>query len=222
MKTITGHFEWNAGASAWAPLDHKRPADNLVLEQLAPDRQGISGWLSMADLLPLLPEAYRSRVCGNGTNMFNRGRGLGKDFVFEKGPAGRIVAVRSIGLVPQIQRAQSIRDDIAQAIRLKPCVVLVTHQNVQPDHKVGRKNDRRLEDTAAQVAEDFQPLNITVNVVKRTHCRRCQESHSRFDARLLGFSHGWWVGDEKSDTCNGCYWHDPARFNAELSRDFKP
>lgn len=222
MKTITGHFEWEKDQRNWLPVDTKRDADNRVLAVLAPDRTGISVWLPLENLLPALPEAYRGRISGNGTNMFNRGRGLGKDFIFEKESHGRIVAVRSIGLVAQIERAQLIRPDIHKIVRGRPCAVLNTHQQIEVDHKAGRKNERRMEDLAGQEIEDFQALHATVNAVKRTHCQRCLQSRSRYDARAQGYSVGWWVGDARSQTCNGCYWHDPALFNAQVSKEFEP
>ncbi len=222
MKTITGHFEWEPQVGCWRPADGKRDAERLVLAALKPDRQGISAWLYIEALLRELPEAYRGRIVGNGSNMFNRGRGLGKDFLFEKEPRHRIARVRTIGLVAQIERPASIRPDIHRGIAGRRCVILDTSQDVEVDHKAGRKNERRLEDLMAQDETDFQPLNRTVNKVKGRHCQRCLATQSRYDARLLGFSHGWWLGDARSETCNGCYWNDPPRFCAELSRDFDP
>jgi hypothetical protein len=220
-RTVTAHFEWSSPDARWLPVDATRDADNRVLEYLHPDDQGNSRWLEISWLLKELPDRYRPRIAGNGSCMFVKGRGLGRDFIFDKRYKRGLIAVRSVGLLGQIQREQSIRSDIAATIRQMPCALLGTYQNIEVDHKNGRKNDRRLEDLSLQVLDDFQPLNSTVNAVKREHCRRCEASGKRYDARDRGFRHGWWIGGEAFLSCNGCFWHDIRRFNAEMSRGFK-
>ena len=100
----------------------------------------------------------------------------------------------------------------------KQCVVLAIGNNLEADHKDGRKDiPRRLE------APDYQPMTKAVNDAKRTHCDRCQDRKQRFDATRLGYSVGWTVGNnEYIGSCVGCYWYDPTAFNAEISQGYKP
>ena len=98
------------------------------------------------------------------------------------------------------------------------CVVPAVGANLVADHKDGRKDiPRGLEE------EDYQPMSKAANDAKRTHCDRCQDTNERFDATQLAYSVGWTAGGrEYIGSCVGCYWFDPASFNAEISRGFTP
>lgn len=72
-----------------------------------------------------------------------------------------------------------------------------------------------------QTIDDFQPLHKTVNDAKRAHCKKCIESHKRYNAKRLGYKEGWVYGSEEDAICKGCYWYDPKEFNKQISKDFK-
>ena len=77
------------------------------------------------------------------------------------------------------------------------------------DHKDGRysKTDYSV--------EDFQILSKQANDIKRQRCKECRASGCRFDARTMGFSKGWLTGDASSNTCEGCFWYDIAKFRGD-------
>ena len=53
---------------------------------------------------------------------------------------------------------------------------------------------------------------------KRQHCKSCRETGKRFDARKLGYRIGQFKGNRDYNGSRiGCYWHDPWRFNREVS-----
>ena len=66
--------------------------------------------------------------------------------------------------------------------------------------------------------DDFQPLSKAANNAKRQHCKRCRETGRRFDAKRLGYRVSQFKGNGVyNGMCVGCYWHDPKRFNCEVS-----
>lgn len=43
----------------------------------------------------------------------------------------------------------------------------------------------------------------------------------RFDAGRLGYSVSQWIGGANyNSSCVGCFWYDPAEFNAKVSESF--
>ena len=105
---------------------------------------------------------------------------------------------------------------IAKVIRAQSCAVLATG-GPEVDHKDGFRDDRRPPDKMR--AEDFQPLSKGANNAKRQHCKECRETRLRFDAARLGYAVSQWKGNGVyRGTCTGCYWHDPKRFNHEVSK----
>ena len=82
------------------------------------------------------------------------------------------------------------------------------------------KDDWRLNNKELQKLDDFQALTKTANDAKRQHCKKCLETGKRYDARRLGYSFAYILGDEDSKTCIGCYWHDPQKFNQKISENF--
>ena len=117
---------------------------------------------------------------------------------------------------------KSIRGDILKSIRNQNCCVTATSGNfTECDHKNGRYDHNLYGDIKKQKEEDFQPLHRNVNLAKRTHCKKCEDSNKRFDATQLGYSVGWTEGNaEYRGSCNGCYWNDPRRFNQVISTGF--
>lgn len=133
---------------------------------------------------------------------------------------GKIYSVKTDGFNKRTKINQSIRSDISKEIKSKRCVILDISSNIEVDHKDGMKNDWRLNDISLQKTEDFQPLTRTANDAKRQHCKKCIETGKRYDARRLGYSESYTMGDENSKTCVGCYWYDPVKFNKKISENF--
>ena len=102
------------------------------------------------------------------------------------------------------------------------CAVLWVGNATEVDHKDGRRDDPRLADPSQVELDDFQPLSKAANNAKRQHCKECRTTGNRFDAKQLGYSVGQVKGNGKyNGTCVGCYWHDPARFNATISANYQ-
>jgi len=99
-RTATGHYRWDDASAAWVAENPNRPADNLVLALLGPDRTGLCAAIDVDVLLERLPPVYHGRIRGNGSAMFSRRHGLGRDFLCEKqyGDHGRLERVRLAGL----------------------------------------------------------------------------------------------------------------------------
>ena len=116
---------------------------------------------------------------------------------------------------PAIDRR--ISADVRKALKGGRCAILDTGGNTEIDHKNGRYNYPALAD---QTPEDFQNLSKAANDAKRQHCKQCRNSGCRYDARRIGYSAGWTKGDEKTQSCEGCYWHDPIAFNKAISKNF--
>ncbi|MCY4419458.1 MAG: hypothetical protein OXB93_06405 [Cytophagales bacterium] len=112
--------------------------------------------------------------------------------------------------------SQSIKSSIRKDVLSKPCVVLNTTHNLECDHKDGFKIfDVKPEN---QTTKLFQPMHKSVNAAKREHCKRCKKTKTRFDAKKLGYKRSFFKGSSDYEgTCEGCYWHDPFRFNQESS-----
>lgn len=89
---------------------------------------------------------------------------------------------------------------------------------IEVDHKVGVKNDMRLNILSQQRKDDFQLLLKNENDAKRQACVVCKKTSLRPPARevlptgaYMGIDYT--VGDEKLDMslanpCEGCVWHD--------------
>ena len=116
---------------------------------------------------------------------------------------------------PAIDRR--ISADVRKALKGGRCAILDTGGNTEIDHKNGRYDYPALAD---QTPEDFQNLSKAANDAKRQHCKQCRNSGCRYDARRIGYSTGWTIGDEKTQDCKGCYWYDPIAFNKAMSATF--
>lgn len=146
---------------------------------------------------------------------------LGKKYNIERErKGGKIFAVKCDGINKQTKINQDIRSDILKNIKGKRCSILDISTNIECDHKDGMKNDWRLNNKSLQELDDFQPLSKTANDAKRQHCKKCLESGKRYDAKKLGYSESYILGNVNSKTCVGCYWYDPKEFNKEISKNF--
>lgn len=132
---------------------------------------------------------------------------------------GRIASVQLVGYRKNAFNSQ-IRRDIRDFYAKESCRILdVRGAYIEIDHKDGRKDDVGPE--ANQSLSDFQPLHKSANDAKRQHCKDCKLTDMRFDATRLGYAVSQWVGGaEYKGSCVGCFWYDPAEFNAQVSKDF--
>ncbi len=135
----------------------------------------------------------------------------------------RIVAIQLCGFKESVVN-RAIRGDIRSEIAARKCAILMSGGDIQVDHKIGNiENEPRLWNPATQLVSDFQALCRAANAAKRGHCRTCQDTRRRFDARVLGYAVPVWRGSQQYDgNCVGCYWYDPVEFNAQLTRHLLP
>ena len=141
--------------------------------------------------------------------------------VYRHKEKNKIVGIRLDGFRDnQIQKA--INKDILTEIKKERCAVLdIGGKNIECDHKDGRYDSETYGDVSSQNKQDFQPLSRNVNLAKRQHCKVCKETNLRYDATLLGYSVGWIEGDKQyNNSCSGCYWYDPKKFNQTISENY--
>lgn len=202
-------------------MAEKKTQIQLFLELAKPDENGISRWVSKTEFVG----KYKDLMFQNGWS-WGRGDGqLAKKFVLERFPEhGAIEKVRTNGFNTKESFNQSIRDDIKDFYKNKPCVMLgicgtSVNTRIEIDHKDGRKNDLRVSDKATQKIEDFQPLCKAANDVKRQICKNCKETDKRWDAKnILGNPYSFYKGDENYTEdlgCVGCYQYDPVEYRKE-------
>ena len=158
---------------------------------------------------------------GNGGSWCRSDGPLAQKYNVERIKEGnKIVGVKLNGY-NRTPISKPIPKHIRDKVTRDRCVVLHT-SNPQTDHKDGRRDDPRLNDVSKVTDADFQPLSRAANSAKRQHCKECRSTGKRFDARVLGYKKGQWVGDGRfMGTCVGCYWHDIRRFNQEASKTWK-
>ncbi len=187
---------------------------NLFLELAQPDEDGFSRRVNIEEFTG----DYERLQMGNGGGWCRDDGALGHRYnVRRNKKGGRIVSVELQGF-----KKQPIEKPIPAAIKSQigsgRCVVLDTTARIEVDHKDGRRDDPRLTNINHVTIDDFQPLSKAVNNAKRQHCKTCRETNKRFDARRLGYNVSQFKGDgDYNGTCVGCYWHDPRRFNHEVT-----
>lgn len=158
---------------------------------------------------------------GNGGSWCRSDGSLGKVFNITRTiEHGQIVYIRLDGFNKSIQ-STGTTGFIRKIFKGSKCAVLcVGGNNIEIDHKDGRKNDLRVD--IHPDSSDFQPLHKTVNIAKRGHCKNCVATGIRFDAKQLGYSCSYWIGDHiYRGSCIGCYWYDPPTFNKKVSKCYK-
>ncbi len=187
---------------------------DLFIKLAEPDEDGFSRQVSVQEFV----DEYEGLRLGNGGSWCRDDGPLARRFNVRRNKAkGKIVSVELQGFKKQ-PIMKPIPSHVREKITGQPCAVLAV-RSVEVDHKDGRRDDPRLTDPAKVTVDDFQPLSKAVNVAKRQHCKQCRESGQRFDARRLGYLVSQFKGNGVyHGTCVGCYWHDPRRFNAEVSR----
>jgi len=186
---------------------------DLFLELAQPDGDGFSRPVRITEFVG----KYERLRLGNGGSWCRDDGGLAKQFnIYRHKEGGRIVYIMLHGHNKQ-PIIKNIRQDIKEHFRDDRCVVLAT-SNTEVDHKDGRRDDPRLNDTDLQRLDDFQPLSKAVNYAKRQHCKECRDTGNRFDAKRLGYTVSQIKGNGAyRGTCVGCYWYDPKAFNAALT-----
>lgn len=189
-----------------------------AFEKMYIQEEGFSQSIVMEDL----EQYHHSFHTTNGGDWCRTNQSyLGKKYNIERiKKDGRIHSVKADGFNKHTKINQAIRSDILKAIQSKRCSILDISTNIECDHKDGMKDDWRLNDKSLQKIEDFQPLSKTANDAKRQHCKKCKETHKRYDAKKLGYSESYILGTESSKTCVGCYWYDPIKFNKTISENF--
>ena len=198
--------------SSWTPRKDSKAA--LFLELAQPDSLGYS------DEVPIdrFVDRYAKLQMGNGGDWCRDSSSLGRRFNIARHKVkGKIVSVSLEGY-RKVSTSKPIPSDVRKKMKTERCSILQTG-NPEVDHKDGRLDDPRLADIATVREDDFQPLSKAANNAKRQHCRECRDSHMRFDATKLGYPVPQWRGQERyNGTCVGCYWHDPKKFNIEVTK----
>ena len=197
-------------------IKKKKSLSDIFEEIAQPDEDGYSRPIPVNELKNI-NEGF---ALGNGGSWCRDDGPLGKKYNIKRiKENGKIIAVKLDGF-NKSPKERFINTKIKVEIRNMRCVILDVGTNIECDHKNGKYNDRDMEDTQKQKTTDFQPLSKSVNVAKRQHCKECQETDRRYDARRLGYKEAYIKGDESSKNCVGCYWHDPPLFNKIISKDF--
>ncbi|MDD3344613.1 MAG: hypothetical protein PHR87_13690 [Sulfurospirillaceae bacterium] len=132
---------------------------------------------------------------------------------------GRIASIQLMGYKKN-SFSNKINTTIRDFYKHQDCRVLcIGGDFIEIDHKDGRKDDFGMPNE--QTIEDFQPMHRNANIAKRQHCKVCKETNIRFNATLLGYSVSQWIGTkEYNGSCIGCFWYDPAEFNAQISQSY--
>lgn len=190
----------------------------LFYELAKPDEEGFSREVSIDEFV----KEYSGLTFGNGGDWCRSDGSLGKKFNVERIKDGKsIVAVRLHGFNTKSQIQKQIKRTIVEEISKHRCAVLYIGQ-VEVDHKDGHRDDFENLKPENQRLEDFQPLSKAANNAKKEHCKQCRNSKRRFDAKNLGYSVSVYSGTlDYRNTCVGCYWNDPLKFNQKVSVGFK-
>jgi|10_taG_2_1085330.scaffolds.fasta_scaffold35304_3 hypothetical protein len=157
---------------------------------------------------------------GNGGSWLRRDSKFAQTYIIEKTyERGRIKTIQLKGYSNKEYLDQSIRPDIRRALKGKRCVATGSSNNIEIDHKDGRKDDLRVMNLKTQKIEDFQPLTKESNDIKRQRCKECKKADKRYDATELGFHVPVICGTIEYDSeikCKGCFWYDPVEFRKAL------
>ena len=141
---------------------------------------------------------------------------------YSKSKGHPLESIQLCGYRKRNHSSGNIRIEIKKAIKQRRCVIcgaFVSSENtrIEPDHKNGRKNDPRVNNTATQRMDDFQPLCHACNMVKRQACKDCKKPGAiRWDAKnIAGNPVSYYKGGPKYTSelgCVGCYLYDPVEY----------
>lgn len=156
---------------------------------------------------------------GNGGSWCRDDSALGKKYNIERIKKGRGISAVKLNGYRKNPIGKQIPSHIKQEIHEKRCIVLGISKP-ECDHKDGRRDDPIYNDPDKLTIKHFQPLSKAANNAKKQHCKDCRKTNRRFDATRLGYSVGQWAGNGRyMGSCVGCYWHDPFKFNQEISKN---
>lgn len=199
----------------------------LAEKVFRPDSKGFSRYVSKEEMVSAFPQLEHKNGCDWG----RKSGGLARKYKIEFRYNGKEVAGYQLVGLAEDNNARPIRKDIKDRIVEAPCVVTGVSASfsdvgrIECDHKNGRYDDDRLEEASSQYVTDFQPLHRNVNLIKRSHCKRCEQTGKRFDATTIGFSAPWTQGGptrpDNPKGCIGCYWHDVKDFHAKISAGYR-
>lgn len=181
-----------------------------------------TNWQKFLELAKPNDDGCTSKVdltFGNGGSWCREGSRLTEIFKVKfnrKGnsDSGKIISIELLGWNRDIQFDQRIKREIVEELRNKPCVFTGSTNNIEIDHKDGRKNDLSLNDVKNQTKDSFQPVCKAMNDVKRQKCKECKRTNKRWNATNIEgnpvpFYKG---GEEYTGTCEGCYLYDPVAY----------
>lgn len=188
------------------------------LANFPPDENGWTKIVTLDELLVINPKFKSNNGCqwARKGSMLDRTYNLIRFQAKDMGGKGnRVVAFQLQGFKEKIEN-HSIPAEVRQAFKGLPCVVLgVVTSDMEIDHKNGKY------DSENYTIDDFQPMTKAVNDAKREHCKRCNSSNCRFDAKTLGYPISFIEGDFNTPSCPGCYWYDPVAFRQALMKGEK-
>lgn len=197
----------------------KTSKTDLFLELAKPDEHGFSREVLVKEFIG----KYGRLKFGNGGDWCRSDGSLASKYIVKRyhqnGETGPISSIQLHGFNTKHQINKQIRKDIADEIKKQKCRILYI-SDVEVDHKDGHRDSFATISPDNQNLDDFQPLASSVNKAKRQHCKVCRETKLRFDAKQLGFAKSFFAGGrDYHGTCVGCYWHDPRKFNFEISKN---
>lgn len=187
------------------------------LEAAKPNENGETELWLYEDLEKLYPGTeFKTK---NGGDWCRDDGPLKKYIIYRYKEKNKTVGIQLKGL-RKTEIEKRIRKDISISIKKQRCrVVDVSGNNIECDHKDGRYSVEKYNKLEDQKQDDFQPLLRNVNLSKRTHCKKCEETNKRYDAKRLGYSVSFIQGSiDYEGTCVGCYWYDPREFNKVVSQ----
>lgn len=119
---------------------------------------------------------------------------------------------------------RAIRSDIKTKILKNPCVICGTNTDIEPDHKNGLYNDKRVLCLQTQTLADFQPLcrhcnqrkRQVIKTMKKTGIRPSALDIPQFQSLGIGYTQGDETYDKKDPSALvGTYWYDPLEFTSK-------
>ena len=187
-----------------------------IEQALNPDpNTGFSDYKTFKELSDIVGFALN----GNGAAHIQDDRGLGTKYELSKlyGENGKkeLLAVRTIGFTNNVTY-NKIPKKARINLTNKPCAFCGTHNNLEIDHKNGRK------DTDSTKIKDFQSLCTHCNKIKRERCKACKKTGVRFDAKTLGYNISYIKGTKyynpMYEGCEGCYLYDVEAFRKFINK----
>ncbi len=177
----------------------------LLLPGITPD--GHSDWIEREDF---------PRYGFNTYSFSRRGtpehfpQGLLWDIVREGKGHSKVLRVRCVGIDPKQDHHihSTIRSDIRNEIKARPCIITGSNSLIEVDHRAGNKTHPlhiHTDDPNKQTVDDFQPLTKALNDIKREACKKCVATGHRPE-RPPFLGGGPMISGEG---CFGCFWMQP-------------